>query len=68
MSSLDLRFYQDFEKSIISELEKLSAEIISGKAIDYSDYKGRIGRIKGLEEALNLARETQREVLGIDRK
>ena len=65
---LDLRLFRDLERAITEELEKHAAELIAGKALDYSDYKGRIGRIKGLEEALKLAREIQREVLGIDRK
>lgn len=65
---LDLRLFRDLESKIAGELEKLAAELIAGKAVDWPDYKIRVGRIKGLEEALNLARETQREVLGIDRK
>jgi hypothetical protein len=65
---LDLRLFRDLEIAITDFLEKHAAEIIAGKAIDHADYRFRVGRIKGLEEALKLARETQREVLGIDRK
>ena len=65
---LDLRLFRDLERVITDELEKHAAELIAGKALDYADYRGRVGRIKGLEEALKLAREIQREVLGIDRK
>ena len=68
MSSLDLRFYREITEKISGELEKLAAELIAGKATDHSDYKGRIGRIKGLQEALALAQEVQKDVLGIERK
>lgn len=65
---LDLRLFRDLEGAVTEELEKHAAELIAGKASDYADYRYRVGRIKGLEEALKLAREIQREVLGIDRK
>ena len=39
MSSLDLRFYREITEKISGELEKLAAELIAGKATDYSDYR-----------------------------
>jgi hypothetical protein len=56
------------EDRISSELEKLAAELIAGKAVDWPDYKMRVGRLKGMQEALAFAKEVQKEVLGVERK
>lgn len=68
MASLDLRLYQEIEREIAERLEKLAAEVVSGKAIDLPDYKHRVGRIRGLQDALEIAREANARVIGIDRK
>ena len=68
MASLDLRLYQEIEREIAERLEKLAAEVVAGKATDLPDYKHRVGRIRGLQDALAVAQEAQKRVLGIDRK
>lgn len=66
--NLDLRFYQEFEKELSAELEKLAAELIGGKAQSFDDYRYRVGRLKGAQDALAVAQEVQTRVLGIERK
>lgn len=67
--NLDLRFYQEFEKILVERLEKLAAEIVSGKAVDYADYRNRVGRIRGLQDALEAAKDVNARVIGVeDRK
>ena len=68
MASLDLRLYQEIEREIAERLEKLAAEVVAGKAIDLPDYKNRVGRIRGLQDALEIAREANARVIGIERK
>ena len=68
MASLDPRLYQDREREIAERLEKLAAEVVAGKATDLPDYKHRVGRIRGLQDALEIAREANARVIGIDRK
>lgn len=67
MSSLDLRLYQELEKSLSEFAEKLGAELITGKATSFDDYRFRIGRLKGLQDALEVAQEAQKRILGVER-
>jgi hypothetical protein len=64
--NLDLRLYQLIEKEIGDLLEKLAAELINGRASDFSDYRYRVGRIHGVREALELASEANRKAIGLD--
>ena len=64
--NLDLKLYQLIEKEFGEVLEKLAAELISGRASDYSDYRYRVGRIHGIREALELAKEANRQAIGLD--
>jgi len=57
--NLDLRLFQEAEKAYTTQLEQLASEIIAGKATDYADYRYRIGRIKGLQDALATLQEAQ---------
>jgi len=66
--NLDLRFYQEFEKELSAELEKLAAELVGGRAQSFDDYRYRVGRLKGVQDALAVAQEVQARVLGIERK
>ena len=66
MSSLDLRLYQLLEEEYGQLLEKLAAELIAGRASDYSDYRYRVGRIHGIREALELAKAANRKAIGLD--
>ena len=66
--NLDLRLYQELEKSLAEMQEQLAAEIVSGKAQNFDDYRYRVGRLKGLQDALAAAHEAQQRVLGVERK
>ncbi len=66
--NLDLRLYQELEKSLSEMAEKLGAELITGKAQSFDDYRYRVGRLKGLQDALEVAQEVQKRVLGGERK
>ena len=66
--NLDLRLYQELEKSLSEIAEKLGAELITGKAQSFDDYRYRVGRLKGLQDALEVAQEAQKKVLGGERK
>ena len=66
--NLDLRLYQELEKALSEMAEKLGAELITGKAQSFDDYRFRVGRLKGLQDALEVAQEVQKRVLGNERK
>lgn len=66
--NLDLRLYQELEKDLSDELEKLAAELVGGKAQSFDDYRYRVGRMKGVQDALAIAQEAQARVLGVERK
>ena len=66
--NLDPRLYQELEKSLSEMAEKLGAELITGKAQSFDDYRYRVGRLKGLQDALEVAQEVQKRVLGGERK
>ena len=60
--NLDLRLYQELEKSLAEMQEQLAAEIVSGKAQSFDDYRYRVGRLKGLQDALATANEVQKQI------
>lgn len=64
--NLDLRLYQLIEQEYGQLLEKLAAELITGRASDYADYRYRVGRIHGVKEALDIAKEANRRAIGLD--
>ena len=66
--NLDLRLYQELEIALSEMAEKLGAELITGKAQSFDDYRFRVGRLKGLQDALEVAQEVQKRVLGGERK
>ena len=66
--NLDLRLYQELEKGLAEELEKLAAELVAGKAQSFDDYRYRVGRLKGVQDALAIAQEAHSRVLGVERK
>lgn len=66
--NLDLELYRELEKSLSEIAEKLGSEIITGKALSFDDYRFRVGRLKGLQDALEVAHETQKRILGGERK
>lgn len=64
--NLDLKLYQLVEEELGQLLEKLAAELIAGRASDYSDYRYRVGRIHGVREALEIAKQANRKAIGLD--
>ena len=64
--NLDLRLFQLIQKEYGDLLEKLAAELISGRAADYSDYRYRVGRLHGVREALEIAEDANRKAIGLD--
>lgn len=64
--NLDLKLYQLIEQEFGDLLEKLASEIVSGRASDFSDYRYRVGRIHGIREALELAKNANRKAIGLD--
>jgi hypothetical protein len=64
--NLDLQLYQFIEKEIGEHLEKHAAELVTGRAVDYADYKFRIGQLKGLRDALAIAERANRRAIGLD--
>jgi hypothetical protein len=63
--NLDTRLYQELEKTLAELQEQLAAELVTGKASSYEDYRFRVGRLKGLADALHAAQEAQKKVLGL---
>lgn len=65
MSSLDLRLFTELERELVDLIERHAAEIITGRAVDWPDYRGRCQYLKAIRDALEIARETQSRVLGV---
>ena len=63
--NLDLRLFQEIEKNLTELQEQLASEIVLGKAQSFDDYKYRIGRMKGIADALNAAREANKRIIGV---
>lgn len=66
--NLDLQFYRDLHNKLGEALEQHAAELVNGRASDFADYRHRVGRIKGLQEALHFAKEVNDEMLGIKKE
>lgn len=66
--NLDLILYQEIDKSLSEIAEKLGAELITGKAQNFDDYRYRVGRLRGLQDALEVAQEAQKRILSGERK
>lgn len=65
MSSLDLRLFREIEKEISEAVERHATELMSGRAVDWADYRGRVQYLKAMRDALDIAREAQKRVLGV---
>ena len=66
--NLDLILFQEIEKLIIERQHQLSTELVVGKAADFCDYRFRVGKLRGLQDALEMAKVANDKVIGIDRK
>ncbi len=66
--NLDLQFYRELQNRLGERLEQCAAELINGKAVDFADYRHRVGRIRGMQDALAVAKETNAEVIGLEKE
>lgn len=66
--NLDLRLYTELENILTRQLEQLAAELVAGKATSFDDYRFRVGRLRGVQDALAAAQEAQKRVLGVEGK
>ena len=66
--NLDLRLFQEMETALVDLQQQFSAELATGKAQSFDDYRFRVGRLKGLHDAYEALTEAQKSVLGIERK
>ena len=64
--NLDLKLYQLIEQEIGEHLERHAAEVVTGKPIDWADYRYRIGILKGLRDALAVAERANRVAIGLE--
>lgn len=68
MASLDLFLYRRVQERIEEEKRNYSETLLNGSAINYEDYKNRVGYLKGLTDALIWAKEINDELIGINQK
>ena len=66
--NLDLRLYTELENILTGQLEQLAAELVAGKATSFDDSRFRVGRLRGVQDALAAAQEAQKRVLGVEGK
>ena len=66
--NLDLALYREIENGLADLREQLAAELLSGKAQSFDDYRYRVGRLKGLTDALEVSIEAQKRILGVEGK
>ena len=66
--NLDLKFYQEIQKAILEQLEVQAAAIVSGKATDFADYRYRAGKIQAWQDALAIANEVNKRVIGLEER
>ena len=64
--NLDLKLFQEIEKILTELQEQLAAELIQGRAQSFDDYRFRVGRMKGVSDALNAAHEANKRIIGVD--
>ena len=66
--NLDLKMYQELERQLMEHLEKHAAELVNGRAVDWADMRYRVGVVKGLRDALAIAKEVNEDIIGIKRE
>ena len=64
--NLDLRLFIELEKILGEQLEQAASELVQGKASSFDDYRFRIGRIRGIQNAIEAAREANKRIIGVD--
>ncbi len=68
LHSLDLALFQRLAEHISEQIEAETAALARGSSASFDDYRYRVGRIKGLREALEYARDANREILGLPKE
>ncbi len=67
--NLDLQLFRELEQAIMEQLEAQASQLVNGQAASFDDYRARTGRIRGLRDALEIARGANARVIGVsDRK
>ena len=66
MHSLDLELYRLLETEYGDLLERYAAELVSGRAIDFADYRYRCGKIAAIKDALSIAKTANKRLIGVD--
>lgn len=66
--NLDLRLYEELLKILADLHEQLALELAAGKAQSFDDYRYRVGRLKGISDALSAAQEANKRVIGVEGK
>jgi len=66
--NLDLMLYEELVKILADLHEQLALELVAGKAQSFDDYRFRVGRLKGVSDALSAAQEANKRIIGIEGK
>jgi hypothetical protein len=66
--NLDLLLFREIDKYVGELQEKIASEIVIGKATSFDDYRFRVGRIRGLQDALKIAKEVQERLLDREKR
>jgi len=66
--NLDLMLYEELLKILADLHEQLAQELVVGRAQSFDDYRYRVGRLKGISDALNAAQEANKRVIGVEGK
>jgi len=66
--NLDLMLHDELVKILAELHEQLALELVAGKAQSFDDYRYRVGRLKGISDALNAAQEANKRVIGVEGK
>jgi hypothetical protein len=64
--NLDLKLFQEIEKILLLQQQQLASEIVTGKAQSFDDYRFRVGRLRGIADALLAAHEANKRLIGIE--
>lgn len=65
--NFDTRLFMELKNAIGEQLEAQSRQLIDGRCDTFDDYRYRVGRLRGLRDALEIAREMNARIIGIDR-
>jgi hypothetical protein len=66
--NLDLLLYEELLKILADLHEQLAQELVVGRAQSFDDYRYRVGRLKGISDALSAAQEANKRVIGVEGK